>query len=66
MFVVLHVAFIISPFKHCVMFRTSLRQVNLLYTFWALEGVRGGRKVYTGSSRTFLLPVIGGLSYRYH
>lgn len=42
-------------------FRTSLRQVNLLYTFRALE-----HKVYTGSSRTSLLTVIGGLRYRHH
>jgi hypothetical protein len=43
------------------MFRTSLREVNLLYMFRAPEGVHGGYKVYTGSCRTSLLPVNGGL-----
>jgi hypothetical protein len=33
------------------MFRTSLRQVNLLCTLRALKGVCGGRKIYTGSGR---------------
>jgi hypothetical protein len=47
-------------------FRTSLRQVNLLYVFRAPDGVRGGRKIYTSSGRTSLLPVIGGLRYRHH
>jgi hypothetical protein len=47
-------------------FRTSLRQVNLLCVFWALDGVRGGSKIYTGSDRTSLLLVIGGLRYQHH
>jgi hypothetical protein len=37
-----------------------------LCVFLAPEGVHGGRKVYTGSSRTSLLPVISGLRYRHH
>jgi hypothetical protein len=52
--------------KKLSVFRTSLRQVNLLYAFRAPKGVRGGRKVYTGSVRTSLLPVIGGLRYQHH
>jgi hypothetical protein len=39
-------------------FHTSLQQVNLLCVFRAPEGVRGGRKIYTGSRRTFLHPAI--------
>jgi hypothetical protein len=30
------------------------------------RGVSGGRKIYTGSSRTSLLPAIDALRYRYH
>lgn len=30
------------------LFQTSLRQVNLLCVFWALDGVCGGHKIYTG------------------
>jgi hypothetical protein len=44
-------------------FCTSLKQVYLLYTFWALEGVREGHKIYTSLGRMFLLPVICGLHY---
>jgi hypothetical protein len=32
----------------------------------ALDGVCGGRNIYTASSRTFLLSVIDGLYYRHH
>jgi hypothetical protein len=52
--------------KKLSVFRTSLRQVNLLYAFQAPEGVRGGRKIYTSSGRTSLLSVIGGLRYQHH
>jgi hypothetical protein len=45
-------------------FRTSLRQINLLYVFRAPDGVRGGRKIYTGPGRTSLLLVIDDLRYR--
>lgn len=46
------------------MFRSSPRQVNLLYAFRALEGVHGGHKIYIGlgqnvsssSHRRFALP----------
>jgi hypothetical protein len=48
------------------LFRTSLRQVNLMCAFWALEGVCRGHKIYTGSGRISLLSVIGGLPYRHH
>ena len=41
-------------------------QVNLLCVFRALDGVSGGRKIYTGSGRTSLHPVIDGLHYRHH
>jgi hypothetical protein len=34
--------------------------------FRAPDGVRGGRKIYTGSAKMFLYPVIGGLRYRHH
>jgi hypothetical protein len=37
------------------------QQFNLLYAFQAPKGVHSGRKIYTGSSRTSLLAVIGGL-----
>jgi hypothetical protein len=32
---------------HVLVFRNSLRQVNLLCVFWALDGVHGGHKIYT-------------------
>jgi hypothetical protein len=32
----------------------------------APDGVRSGHKIYIVSSRTFLLPVIGGLCYRHY
>jgi hypothetical protein len=51
---------------NCRVFRTSLRQVNLLCAFQALEGVPGGCKIYTDLGRTSLLPIIGGLRYRHH
>mgnify|MGYP006934350948 CR=1 FL=1 len=35
-------------------------------TFQASDGVRGGRKIYTGSDRTSLHPVINGLHYLHH
>jgi hypothetical protein len=56
------------PYLACqlLMFRTSLQQVNLLCVFWAPKGVRSGRNVYTGSSRTSLLPAIDDLRYWHH
>jgi hypothetical protein len=54
--------------QKCVLsvFRTSLRQVNLLGVFRAPEGVRSWRKIYSGSGKMFLLRVIAGLRYRHH
>jgi hypothetical protein len=52
--------------QKCVLFRTSLRQVNLLRMFRAPEGVRSGHKIYSGSGKMFLLRVIDGLHYRHH
>jgi hypothetical protein len=49
-----------------LVFRTSLRQVNLLCVFRFSDGVHDGRKIYTGSGRTSLFPVIGGLRYQHH
>jgi hypothetical protein len=39
---------------------------KILCVFRALEGVRGGRKIYTCSDRTFLYLVTGGLRYHHH
>jgi hypothetical protein len=39
---------------------------KILCALRAPEGVRGGRKIYTGSDRTSLHLVIGGLRYRHH
>jgi hypothetical protein len=55
-----------SSKKDMLVFSISLRQVNLLCTFRAREGLHGGRKIYTGSSRMSLHPVISGLCYRHH
>jgi hypothetical protein len=52
--------------RQILVFRTSLRQVNLLCVFWAPEGMRRGHKIYIGSGRTFLRPIIGGLRYRHN
>ena len=41
-------------------FRTSLQQVNLLCVFQAPNGVHGGRKINTGSSRMSQLLDIDG------
>jgi hypothetical protein len=51
---------------HVSVFRTSLRQVNLLYVFRALEGVGGGHKIYTRLGRMSLLLVTGDLRYWHH
>ena len=34
--------------------------------FKASDGVSGGCKIYTGSGRTSIYPIIGGLRYLYH
>jgi hypothetical protein len=47
-------------------FRTSLRQINLLCVFRAPEDVHGRHKIYIGSGRMSLLAVIGSLRYRHH
>jgi hypothetical protein len=51
---------------HVLVFRNSLRQVNLLCVFLAPDGVHGGRKIYTSSGRTSLHLVIDGLHYMHH
>jgi hypothetical protein len=38
---------------------------KFVYALWAPDGVRGGRKIYTGSSETYLHLVFGGLCYRH-
>jgi hypothetical protein len=45
-------------------FCTMLRSLD--QWFRAPEGVCGGHKIYTGSDRMSLLPVIDGLRYRHH
>jgi hypothetical protein len=57
---------VVSSVSILSVFRTSLQQVNLLCAFWASDGVLGGYKIYTGSGRMFLFPVIDGLRYRHH
>jgi hypothetical protein len=47
------------------MFRTSLQQVNLC-VFRAPNCVRVGHKINTGSGKTSLHPIFGGLRYRHH
>lgn len=49
-----------------VVLSNQFRQVNLFMHVLGLDGVLGGRKIYTGSDRTSMHPVFGGLCYRHH